>query len=295
VRIRLGTRGSRLALAQAKIVEEALAARGVKIEVATVATTGDRKADWDRSEKGIFVAEIDQALAGGEIDIAVHSLKDIPTEMPAGLEIACVTHRESPYDAVSPPGALKTLPGGARVGTSSIRRKAEIVRARPDLSPVDLRGNVDTRLEKLERGDVEALLLAEAGLRRLGIDERKYERLPAETVVPAAGQGALAVVARADAAERLGHEWREAAWALDHSPSRLEAEAERAFIAAMGAGCHSPVGALGRAGEGARLTLYAAIGGTERRMLLEGTARTSAEAVALGRHAAAELGGGEKQ
>jgi hydroxymethylbilane synthase len=289
VRFRLGTRGSRLALEQAGEVARALEAPGVEVEIVALSTSGDRKRDWDRSEKGIFVAEIDQALRRQEIDLAVHSMKDIPTQLPADLEIACVPARLSPFDVVLPAGGLKTLDAGSRIGTSSIRRKAEIARARPDLEVVELRGNVDSRLEKLGRGELQGLLLAEAGMRRLRIEPARYERLPAEVSVPAAGQGALGIAVGADAGSDVARALRSALRHLDHPPTRTEVEAERAFIAEMGAGCHSPVGALGRAAEDGTLSIYAGIGGTEKRVLVHGRGATLEQAQGLGRAAAKEI------
>src|SRR6516162_2226695 len=207
VLLRIGTRGSPLALAQASLVRARLAAaHGVaaeRIEMKVIRTTGDAIRDRPLAEvggKGLFTKEIEEALLAGDIDVAVHSAKDMPTELPAGLSIAAVLPREDPRDVfISRKAAtLRALPTGAIVGTASLRRQALVKRTRPDLAVVNFRGNVETRLRKLEEGAVDATVLALAGLRRLGLAEKATAILTIDEFLPAVGQGFLAVVARAD-------------------------------------------------------------------------------------------------
>ncbi|MGB9612003.1 MAG: hydroxymethylbilane synthase, partial [Bryobacteraceae bacterium] len=207
MKLRIGSRGSQLALWQARRVAARLAALGVETEIEIIRTTGDRITDVPLARvgsKGLFTKEIEEALLDGRIDLAVHSLKDLPVELPPGLALAAVPERESPLDAVVG-RRLEELPAGARVGTSSLRRAAQLRRLRPDLVIEDLRGNLDTRLRKLDEGRYEAILLASAGLLRLGWESRISERLAPEMMCPAVGQGALAVETRAepDAAFRI--------------------------------------------------------------------------------------------
>src|SRR3954471_14701952 len=204
--VRIGTRASELALRQARLVEAALLARGVESELVTFKTTGDKKLDQPLSEigaKGLFTRELEVALAKGKIDCAVHSLKDLPTEMPEGLEIIAQLEREDPRDVLvvnRQTGAenLDDLPRGSRVGTSSLRRRAQLLALRPDLEVVELRGNVPTRLSKVERGKVHAAILAAAGLIRLEVQQRITAFLDPRTWIPAPGQGAIAIQARTD-------------------------------------------------------------------------------------------------
>jgi hydroxymethylbilane synthase len=219
-----------------------------------IQTTGDRKSDMPFAQvgtKGMFVKEIEQALLQGTIDLGVHSLKDMPSELPEGLTLACVPEREEPYDAlISRVGALlDELPAGAVVGTSSLRRQAQLRFHRPDLRLEELRGNLDTRLRKLDEGQYDAIVLACAGLNRLGFAERITERIAPEICLPAAGQGALALETRADdtRAQRI--------LAALHDPDSADAvEAERGFLAALGGGCTVPAGALAQV-EGERVTV----------------------------------------
>lgn len=237
--IRIATRRSRLALAQANEVADRLRARGMDAELLPMTTAGDRGAPPTASPagvKGLFVGEIVDALLAGEADIAVHSAKDLPSDDAAGLVIAAVPERAAPFDMlVTREGEL---PAGSAVGTSSLRRRAQLLRSRPELEVRELRGNVDTRLAKLERGEVHALVLAAAGLARLGIAPANATPLPLEEMVPAPGQGALAVQARAGDG-RLPS----IAAALDHERSRLAFEAERLVVQALGGGCALPLGA----------------------------------------------------
>ncbi|MCH7811190.1 MAG: hydroxymethylbilane synthase [Chloroflexi bacterium] len=242
----IGTRGSRLALRQTELVREALRGRRPELsfEVRQVRTAGDRDRTASLSEiggQGVFVKELEAALLRHDVDLAVHSLKDVPSEIADGLVLAAILEREDPRDAlVSRDGtSLDSLPAGARVGTGSARRAAQLLAHRPDLTPVDIRGNVDTRVRKVEHGELDAAVLAVAGLKRLGLLERAAEILEPEIMVPAVGQGALVVQARADDEETLML-LRE----IDHRESRLACEAERSFLRRLGGGCRLPFGAL---------------------------------------------------
>jgi hydroxymethylbilane synthase len=215
----------------------------VRVELVVVRTQAEKhpQAEIPAIGTGVFTRELDEALVSGEIDLAVHSLKDMPTELDPALSIAAVPERESPFDAlVSRDGTpLDLLPPGARIGTGSPRRKAQILARRPDLEIVPLRGNVGTRLSRVREGALDGTVLAHAGLRRLGEERRVTEVLPAAVLVPAVGQGALGVVALANARElsRL-------LAGLDHAPSRARALAERAFLRRLRGGCQVPAGAL---------------------------------------------------
>ena len=240
--IRLGTRGSKLATTQSGGIADQLRALGCTVEMVIIKTTGDRfpERPVDQfSGKGVFVAEIEQALLRGEVDLAVHSLKDLPGEMTPGLVLAATPAREDPRDAligrVAP--TLAALPSGARVGTSSLRRRAQLLALRPDLEMLEMRGNVDTRLRKLDEGQYDAICLAAAGLRRLGLTGRITEYFDTRDVLPAAGQGSLALQTREeDAATRA------AAAPLHDEATGLAVRAERAVLAALGGGCQLPLG-----------------------------------------------------
>jgi len=285
--LRIGTRGSRLARRQTGQVAEALRAAqaDLDIHIETVRTTGDR----DRATPlarlpgvGFFVKELEQALAAGRIDLAVHSLKDVPTRVADGLTVAtAVPVRADPRDALlTPEGVdLADLPAGATVGTSSPRRQAMLLAARPDLAMADLRGNVDTRLRKLADGLCDATVLAMAGLARLAVEDARAVPLPAETVVPAAGQGALGLEYRA------GDEAvRRCIAAVDHVPTRLAVTAERAVLLRLGAGCRTPIGVLGRVGDDGGLHLEAYLLSPDGRQWLRRSVEGDAtDAQALGR------------
>ena len=238
--LRIGTRRSRLALAQASEVADALAAHGVQTELVPMETSGDRGANPSTDPaglKGLFVAEIVRALRDDEVDLAVHSAKDLPASDDEDLAIAAVPERASALDVlVTREGDLQP---GARVGTSSLRRQAQVFRWRPVVLLKDLRGNVDTRLRKLADGEVEALVLAAAGLLRLGVVPEHTSPMSIAEMVPAPGQGCLAVQTRADDASTL-----EAVAPLDHAPSRAALEAERGLMARLGGGCALPLGAF---------------------------------------------------
>lgn len=291
--IRVGTRRSRLALAQADLVIGLLrAARpGREFEVVGIVTSGDRlSAEGPLPEgKGIFTREIESALLAGKIDMAVHSLKDLPTEMPAGLRIGAVPARGRPEDAlISRDGAaLAALKPGAVVGTGSPRRAAQLLAARPDLTARDIRGNVDTRLRKLDEGRFDAIILAYAGLERLGLAGRISETLPAEIMTPAPGQGALAVEIRIGDAEMA-----EFTAAIHCEASAARVAAERAVLKALGGGCRNPVGALAdiMPDGGMRLRAVTGVpGGRLVRAVCAGGAGGVDEAERLGRRAVEEL------
>ena len=247
--LRIGSRGSQLALWQANHIAALLRERGHAVEIEIIHTTGDKITDVALAKvgtkggltKGIFTKEIEEALAAGRVDLAVHSLKDLPTELPSGFEIAAITEREDPRDAFCSRfyAKLEDLPCGARVGTSSLRRQAQLRAIRSDLDIHPLRGNVDTRLRKLENEEYDAIILASAGLNRLGKTELVKYIIPAEIMCPAAGQGALAVEIReGDAATRelLGF--------LDDPAARAATTCERALLNRLGGGCQVPIGAF---------------------------------------------------
>jgi len=244
--VRIGTRASELALRQARLVEAALAARGLRSELVTFKTIGDKKLDQPLSEigaKGLFTHELEVALSKGKIDCAVHSLKDLPTESSPDLEIVAQLEREDPRDCVvvnrgTGAEGLDDLPAGSRVGTSSLRRRAQLVARRPDLEVVELRGNVPTRLKKVESGSVHAAILAAAGLIRLEAVQRIAMFLEPPDWLPAAGQGAIAIQIRGDSL------LRDVFASLDHHPTSVATRAERAFLAALEGGCQVPIGAL---------------------------------------------------
>ncbi|MPY72953.1 MAG: hydroxymethylbilane synthase [Alphaproteobacteria bacterium] len=245
-RLRIGTRGSPLALIQAEAVAAALmrAHAGLEADYHVVRTSGDRIQDRPLAEvggKGLFTKEIEQALLDGAIDLAVHSMKDVETFLPDALCIAAMLPREDPRDVLLSQGArrLDDLPQGARIGTSSIRRQAQLLHRRPDFRIVPFRGNVETRLRKLEDGEAEATLLAAAGLKRLGRLDAATEILDPGAMLPAAGQGAIGIETRsADAATRTLLE------AIDHPETAIRVAAERAMLAVLDGSCRTPIGAL---------------------------------------------------
>lgn len=244
--LRIGTRSSELALRQANQVAALLAARGVATELVTYTTIGDRILDRPLAaigEKGLFTAELEADLLTGRTDCAVHSLKDLPTADPEGLTVVALLEREDPRDALVVraginAASLADLPKGARVGTSSLRRRAQLRVMRPDLDIQELRGNVGTRLRKLDDGEVDAALLAAAGLRRLGLGDRIVALLDAPDWIGAPGQGAIAIQARTNDPVMTP-----ILSALDHAPTRLAITAERALLATLEGGCSVPIGA----------------------------------------------------
>ncbi len=245
--IRIGTRTSELALRQARMVQAALAEQGLESALVTYKTVGDKRLDEPLSSigaKGLFTKELETALLKGKIDLAVHSLKDLPTQSPSGLDVSAVLPREDPRDALVVNGrvlasSLDELPRGSRVGTSSLRRRAQLLAARPDLEVAELRGNVPTRLMKVDEGRVHAAILAAAGLHRLGAQQHITCYLDAPSWLPAAGQGAIAVQVRTDD-DRI----RTLVEAMNDAPTMRAVRAERAFLAALEGGCQVPIGAL---------------------------------------------------
>ena len=293
VTLRIASRGSELALWQAHAVESALLAADpdAEIRIDVIKTVGDKILDVPLAkigDKGLFTKELDEALLSGAADLAVHSLKDVPTRLPDGLVIAAITVREDPRDVlILPPGrtgSLASLPAGARVGTSSLRRRAQLQARRPDLEVLDLRGNLNTRLAKLDRGDYEAIILAAAGVLRLGWADRIAESLDPSDWLPAVGQGALAVVARSDddaVLQRLRP--------LHHEHTADAVIAERALLRALEGGCQVPIGALGGILDD-RLVLHGLVAAPDGETILRASLEGAPEdADALGRSLAAEL------
>ncbi len=242
--LRIGSRGSQLALWQANHISALLRARGHEVEIEIIHTTGDKITDVALAmvgTKGMFTKEIEEALAAGRVDLAVHSLKDLPTELSPGFEIAAVTERADPRDAFCSRNfsSFQELPEGARVGTSSLRRQAQLKAIRPDLNIYPLRGNVDTRLRKLEQGEYAAIILAAAGLKRLGKTELIRQIIAVEIMYPAAGQGALGIEIReGDEATRQHLEF------INDPAARAATTCERALLNSMGGGCQVPIGAF---------------------------------------------------
>ena len=266
----IGTRGSRLALWQANHIADAIRTQYPSIEVAIVriVTTGDRILDVPLAKiggKGLFTKELEIAMMQGEIDLAVHSLKDMPTELPVGLMLAAVTQRENPGDAFISPRflTLDALPNGARVGTSSLRRRAQLLHYRPDLLISDLRGNLDTRLSKVKTQELDAIILAVSGLKRLGWEEEISQVLPHSICLPAVGQGALAIEARQNDTEVL-----ELLSFLNHQETRAAVFAERAFLRVIEGGCQVPVGVYGEIA-GQSLCLSALIASVDGQTMLK--------------------------
>ena len=243
-KLRIGSRGSQLALWQANHISALLRVQGHEVEIEIIHTTGDKITDVALAKvgtKGMFTKEIEEALAAGRVDLAVHSLKDLPTELPAGFEIAAITERQDPRDAFCSRkyASIQVLPQGARVGTSSLRRQAQLKAIRPDLDIHPLRGNVDTRLRKLEQGEYDAIILASAGLKRLGKTELVQEIIPAEIMCPAAGQGALGIEIREGDVKN-----GELLAFLNDANARVATTCERALLNSLGGGCQVPIGAF---------------------------------------------------
>lgn len=246
--LRIGTRASKLALAQAQWVRKRISAEypDMEVELVTVRTKGDRLRAKPLSTiggKGLFVKEIEEALQRKEIDIAVHSLKDIPAELPGDLYIGTIPEREDPCDVIISKDntSLEELPRGSRIGTSSLRRAAQLLHHRPDLEIVPLRGNLDTRIRKLHSLDIHAIIVAAAGLKRMGLARQITQVLPAHVMLPAIGQGALGLELRLDD-QQTGTMMT----FLDHYPTRVAVEAERAFLKELKGGCQLPVAGFGR-------------------------------------------------
>jgi hydroxymethylbilane synthase len=248
--LRIGSRGSQLALWQAHHISSLLRERGHEVELEIIKTTGDKITDVALAKvgtKGMFTKEIEEALADGRVDLAVHSLKDLPTELPPGFELVAITERVNPRDVFLSVkyDSLMALPKGVRVGTSSLRRQAQLKVARPDLEVHPLRGNVDTRVRKLEEGEYDAIILAAAGLMRLGKTQHVKEYLSEEFMCPAAGQGALGIEIREGDVEARRHlEF------LNDAAARAATVCERALLSRLGGGCQVPIGAFAEMKDG---------------------------------------------
>jgi hydroxymethylbilane synthase len=292
VRLTIGSRGSTLALWQTRFVEGRLTTLdpALSIDIVVLQTTGDRITDVPLArigDTGLFTRELDRALLAGEVDAAVHSLKDVPTRLPEGLRLAAVLERDDPRDALltreGMPSTLEALPAGSRVGTSSLRRRALLMHARPDLEIVDLRGNVDTRMARLADGACDAAILAAAGLRRLGREDAVRQWLEPPGWLPAPGQGALAIVTRAEdvAAARVA--------VLDHEATRAAVTAERSFLRALEGGCQVPIGALATLRDNA-LVLHGFAADDEEGEAVHGVVAAAATTTADALAAAAALG-----
>jgi hydroxymethylbilane synthase len=282
--LRIGTRGSHLALYQSNWVKDRVveAHPDLRVTLTKIKTAGDRIQDVPLAKiggKGLFVKEIEEALIRGKIDLAVHSIKDVPTELPEGLHLSVITRREDPRDVFISKGGttLRDLPGGAKIGTSSLRRQAQLKHFRSDLEMIPLRGNLDTRLKKLETMDLDGIVLAFAGVKRMGLEERVTEIIPAEISLPAIGQGALGIETR------IGdREVEEATRFLNHMESSIAISAERAFLKKLGGGCQVPIAAFGRV-TGSALRIDGLVGTVDGKRLiqhhLEGTVEEAAALV----------------
>ena len=289
--LRIGTRGSKLALWQSEWVKRRLekACPGLKVDLVRIRTTGDKILDAPLSNiggKGLFVKEIEEALFSRKIDLAVHSLKDVPVDLPPGLALCCYTEREEVRDAlISRNGwTLHELPEGAKVGTSSLRRAAQILHLRPGLKVVPLRGNVDTRLRKLDQGEFDAIILAGAGLKRLGLSHRVTHYLEPTEILPAIGQGSLGIEVRGDDAKTI-----DMLSPLNHKLTEMAVRAERAFLRRLEGGCQVPIAAHASFHEGG-LTLAGMVAELDGRNVVRGEVLGSGEeAEELGVRLAEEL------
>lgn len=292
--IRIGTRASLLARTQTEWVAGQLRSLGHPVEIETINTIGDTRTDTPIARiggDGVFVRELERALLDGRIDAAVHSLKDLPSAETPGLSLACVPRRATPFDALVArgPTTLATLPAGAVVGTSSVRRVMQVKAARPDLVVHPVRGNVDTRLKKLDDGEYDAIILAAAGLERLGLSHRITELLRPDAFWPAVAQGALVVQIRADDDSVAA-----AVAALDDRAAHDAVRAERSFLAALAGGCLAPIGGWAHVGAGGRLELGGCVleerGGSVERIVAGAASELSGGAPeALGRRVADDL------
>jgi hydroxymethylbilane synthase len=288
--LKIGTRSSPLALWQAEWVSGRIRERYPEIEVALVKikTTGDKILDVPLAQvggKGLFVKEIEEAMLRGDVDIAVHSMKDVPTEFPPGLGLACITKREDPRDALISRGlSFADLPRGARIGTSALRRQAQLLARRPDLEMVVIRGNVETRIDKLETEGLDAVILAAAGLKRLGFSNRITEYLPVELSLPAIGQGALGIECRLDDEELVT-----LISFLNDPETQRAVGAERAFLLRCEGGCQVPIAAFGET-EGDQLRLTGFISSVDGTRSVRGSRTGPADSfIALGTGLADQL------
>ncbi|KXB85098.1 hydroxymethylbilane synthase [Veillonella dispar] len=269
--IRIGTRKSALALWQAEHISAELQRLypNITVELVHFNTKGDRILEKPLAQvggKGLFTAELEEAMHKGDIDIAVHSLKDMPTELPEGLTLGAISAREVPYDALVSPvyKTLDKLPEGARVGTSSLRRQAQLLHVRPDLKVEVIRGNVQTRLSKIEAEKLDGVILAQAGLKRLGLDDQITQVFKADEMIPAVGQGALAIECRSDDTEML-----EMLAPINDEATRYAVEGERSFLRQLNGGCQVPMGVHGTINKG-QLTLKAMIASLDGKTVYEG-------------------------
>jgi len=287
VRIRIGSRGSALALWQAGHVRDRLESLGHEVEIQAIVTTGDRLTDR-RLEivggKGAFLKEIEEAMLAGTVDLAVHSLKDVPVALPAGLTLCATLERADPRDALlsSSGVGIHELPRGARMGTTSLRRRCQLMSLRPDLAVEDLRGNVDTRIRRLREGHYDAIVLALAGLIRLGREGEAAEVLETDVLLPAPGQGAIVLECRVEDTATAA-----AVAPLDHARTAGAVAAERAFLAVLGGGCNVPLGAHAF-WDGDVLQLAGLVGDPDGRTVIRGAGRGT-DPLALGRSVAEEL------
>lgn len=287
--LRIGTRGSQLARAQANWVRARLAEAGHAAELVIIQTHGDLLPNASLTHiggKGVFVKELENALLANAVDLAVHSLKDLPTEMPEGLTIAAIPERVDPRDVICcrHRETLDSLAGKATLATSSLRRRAQLLASRPDLQMIEVRGNLDTRLRKLAEGQFDALALAAAGLIRMGWQDQISEYLAFDICLPAPGQGAIALESRLE--DRATNE---AVTGLEHATSRTAVTVERAFLAAMGGGCLAPIGAAGIVNDEELLLRGMVASPDGRRMLRDKARGTVSEAAELGTKLAEQL------
>jgi hydroxymethylbilane synthase len=276
-RIRIGTRASQLALWQANWVKSELEKRypGMEVSLLKIKTIGDKILDVPLAQvggKGLFVKEIEEAMLRGEIDIAVHSMKDVPTEFPEGLGLHCITEREDPRDAVISRGVkFADLPQGAKIGTSALRRQAQLLKVRPDLEMVIIRGNVETRISKLETEKLDAVILAAAGLKRLGFTDKVAEYLPTDFSIPAIGQGALGIECRLD-----NEELKKTIDFFNHPATAHAVRAERALLWRCEGGCQVPIAAFGEV-SGSELRLTGFIASVDGKISVKGSISGPAE------------------
>lgn len=278
--IRIGTRASLLALWQANWIKDTLEEQntGIKVELIKIKTTGDKILDVPLAKvggKGLFVKEIEDALLSNKIDLAVHSMKDVPTDLPEGLHIASVTEREDPRDALLSRGGCKMmeLPHNAKIGTSSLRRQAQILNVRPDFEINQLRGNLDTRIKKLTTKELDAVILAAAGIRRMGWTDKITEYIPTEVCLPAIGQGAVGVETRVDDDTISGLVSR-----LNHEPTSIAVRAERAFLKRLEGGCQVPIAAFGEI-NGKKIKLRGLVGRIDGSEIIKDSLEGSVERV----------------
>ena len=283
--IKIGTRGSKLALTQANLVADSLKKTDQEntVEICVIKTSGDIMQDVSLTKiggKGVFVKEIEDALLSGTVDLAVHSMKDVPTEIPAGLAFAAIMKREDARDILVSKNNRKIefMPRGARIGTGSMRRAAQLLAILPDLAIVSLRGNLETRLKKIETENLQGVILAAAGMKRLGFTEKISQYLPIETMLPAVGQGALGLEIR-----ESDDDLRAVLSKLNHAPTAAEITAERSFLRHLGGGCLMPIAAFGKL-EGDMLTLEGLVASPDGKSLIRDKVRGSiVEAAELGK------------